>query len=91
MGLGIRGVTFTRNPVVDIPGLGPVEAPILAERGGQQWIIGVHGPLTRDVAPDAKLQEAKEFSTSVPVLLIDDTEITHNLPSASNRVIGALG
>ena len=90
-GLGIRGITFTRNPMVSIPGIGPVEAPILAERGGQQWIIGVHGPLTRDVAPDAKLQEAKEFSTSVPVLLIDDTEITHNLPSASNRIIGALG
>ena len=90
-GLGIRGVTFTRNAMVSIPGIGPVEAPILAERGPQQWIIGVHGPLTRDVAPDAKLQEAKEFSTSIPVLLIDDTEITHNLPSASNRVIGALG
>ena len=65
-------------------------APILATRGGQQWIIGVHGPLTRDVAPDAKLQEAKEFSTSVRVLLIDDTEITHSLPSASQRVIREL-
>ena len=77
--------------MVDVPGIGPVEAPILASAAAQQWIIGVHGPLTRDVAPDAKLQEAKEFSTSVPVLLIDDTEITHSLPSASQRVIRALG
>jgi hypothetical protein len=73
-----------------VPGIGPVDAPILAARGGQQWIIGVHGPLTRDVAPDPKLQEAKEYSTSVQVLLVDDTEITHNLPSASRQIIGLL-
>jgi hypothetical protein len=83
-------VTFTRDAVVDVPGIGPVDAPILATRGSQQWILGVHGPLTRDVAPDAKLQEAKEYSTSVRVLLIDDTEITHSLPSASQRVIEEL-
>ena len=88
--LGLPGVTFTRDAVVDIPGIGPVDAPILATRGGQQWILGVHGPLTRDVAPDAKLQEAKEYSTSVRVLLLDDTEITHSLPSASQRVIREL-
>jgi ATP-dependent helicase YprA (DUF1998 family) len=88
--LRITGVTFNRDVVVDVPGVGPVSAPILATRGGQQWIIGAHGPLTRDVAPDAKLQEAKEFSTSVRVLLIDDTEITHSLPSASQRVIRAV-
>ncbi len=88
--LGLPGVTLTRDAVVDIPGIGPVDAPILATRGGQQWILGVHGPLTRDVAADAKLQEAKEYSTSVRVLLLDDTEITHSLPSASQRVIREL-
>jgi ATP-dependent helicase YprA (DUF1998 family) len=89
-GLGLPDVDFTRDAVVDVPGIGPVVAPILATRDGQQWILGVHGPLTRDVAPDARLQEAKEYSTSVRVLLIDDTEITHSLPSASQRVIREL-
>jgi hypothetical protein len=85
--LCLDGVTLTPDAVIDVPGIGPVDAPILATRGGQQWIIAVHGPLTRDLAPDPKLQEAKEYSTSVRVLLIDDTEITHSLPSASQRVI----
>jgi len=89
-GLGIPGVTFTRSTVVDIPGLGPVEAPILAERGGEQLIVGVHGPLAGDVAPDPKLQDAKELG-STRVILVDDTEVTHNLPFASNRVIGKIG
>jgi ATP-dependent helicase YprA (DUF1998 family) len=84
------GVTFTRDAVVDVPDIGPVTAPILAARGTQQWIIAVHGPLTRGVLPDAKLQEVAEFSTSVQVILIDDTEITHSLPSASKRVIEEL-
>lgn len=87
LGLGLEGVALTRDAVIDIRGIGSVDAPILATRAGQQWIVGVHGPLTRDLAPDAKLQEAKEYSTSVRVLLIDDTEITHSLPSASQRVI----
>ena len=91
-GLGIPGVTFTRNADGRASRASARSRRRSSPSGAaQQWIIGVHGPLTRDVAPDAKLQEAKEFSTSVPVLLIDDTEITHNLPSASNRVIGALG
>lgn len=89
--LGIPGVSFTRNAEVTIPGIGQVTAPILAARNTDQWIFGVHGPLARDVAQDTVLQDAKENSTSVPVILIDDTEITHNLPSASNRVRKALG
>ena len=82
----IDKVTFERRACLEIQGIGVVEAPILAARGDQQWILGVHGPLTRDVAPDQRLQEAKEFG-GVPVLLIDDIEITHSLPSVSRRVI----
>jgi hypothetical protein len=89
--LGVPGVSFARNADVTIPGIGRVTAPILATRDAGQWIFGVHGPLARDVAPDKELQDAKENSTSVPVVLIDDTEITHNLPSASRRVLRAIG
>ena len=89
--LGLEDVIFTRNTMTDIPGIGPVEAPVLAERGSRQWIFGVHGPLAPGIAPDDKLQEAMEFSTSVPVQLIDDMVITHNLPAASRRVLKALG
>lgn len=82
---GIEGVSFQRDVTVDVEGIGPVHAPILARRGDQQWIFGVHGPLTPDVAPTDALGEAKEFG-SVPVDLIDDIVIARNLPSASQRV-----
>ena len=61
-------------------------APILATRGDRQWIFGVHGPLTRDMAPTPELTEAKEYG-SVPVRLIDDMVVARNLPFASQQVL----
>jgi hypothetical protein len=72
--------------MVDVPGIGTIEAPILAARGTQQWIIGVHGPLTLDVPPTKELHDAKEFGGS-QVLLIDDMVISRNLPFATSQVL----
>ena len=85
-GRGLDEVIFRRRSPVEIAGIGSVEAPILATRGDQQWIFGVHGPLTPDIAPNEGLREAKEFGT-VPVHLIDDVVIARNLPFASQQVL----
>ena len=82
----LRGVEFTRKAMVDIAGIGTIKAPILATRGTQQWIIGVHGPLTLDVPPTKELHDAKEFGGS-QVLLIDDMVISRNLPFATSQVL----
>jgi hypothetical protein len=84
---GLDAVEFARNARVDVPGVGPLEAPIVARSGGRELIIGIHGPLTPDHAADEKLREAKEFGTVVPVLLIDEIVIARNLPRASRQVI----
>lgn len=81
-------MTFTSNTDIDVPGVGSVTAPILASRGDQQWIIAVHGPLSKDVLPDERLQEIEE--SGIRVISVDDTEITHSLPWASKRVIAEL-
>jgi hypothetical protein len=83
---GVHGVTFTRNEEIDIDGIGRVVAPILVREQGREWIVGVHGPLTPDVAPCQELRDAKEYS-GVPVVLIDDIVIGRNLPYASRRVL----
>lgn len=83
---GLDGVEFTRKAMVDVPGIGTIEAPILAARDTQQWIIGVHGPLTLDVSPTKELHDAKEFGGS-QVLLIDDMVISRNLPFATSQVL----
>lgn len=88
-GRDLPGIAFERKASVDVPGIGTVEAPILATRGAQKWIIGVHGPLTLDVPPTKELAEAKEFG-GIQVALIDDMVIARNLPFASTQVIKKL-
>jgi ATP-dependent helicase YprA (DUF1998 family) len=79
-------ITFTRNTEVEVPGVGTVHAPILAETQSDRLIIGVHGPLTPDHTPDLHLRDAMEFSGTIPVLLLDEIVITRNLPEAIRRI-----
>lgn len=85
----LPGVELVRRGVVNVPGLGSITAPILATRGSQQWIIGVHCPLTLDVPPTQELHDAKEFG-GIQVPLVDDLVIARNLPYATNQVIKKL-
>jgi hypothetical protein len=85
----VPGVTFQRHQTIDIVGVGPVTAPILATRDGQQWIIGVHGPLTLDLPPTQELFDAKEYG-GIQVSLVDDMVIARNLPFATNSILKML-
>ncbi|MFF9130425.1 DEAD/DEAH box helicase [Streptomyces sp. NPDC014806] len=82
-------VSFVRGAKIDVERVGTITAPILARRGDQQWILGVHGPLSPDLAPTDGLRAAKE-SGNVLVRLIDDMVISRNLPFASQQVLQAL-
>lgn len=83
----LAGVQFRRRVPVQIPGLGDIVAPITAIKGDRTLIIGTHGPLTPDYPADPTLRDAKEFSVSTPVELVDDILIGQNLPAASLQVI----
>jgi len=87
---GLEGVTFTRKACIDVPGIGVIEAPILAQSGGREIIVGIHGPLTPDHAADDAIRQAKEFGAMVPVLLVDELVISRNLPRASQQVREAI-
>ena len=84
----LAAVELARNVSLDLPGIGTVLAPILATKGDQRLIIGVHGPLTLDLAPTIELHNAKEYG--IPVKLVDDMIISRNLPSATSDVIKRL-
>lgn len=84
-------ISWHRNASIEIPGLGTLEAPVLARRDGRPLIVGVHGPLTPDYASDEALRDAKEYGSAVPVLLIDEIVISRNLPRATQQVMEALG
>ena len=89
--LGTEGVEFARNAVVEVPGIGNLEAPILARHSAGDLIIGVHPPLTPGFAAEERLRDAAEFGTTVPVHLTNEILITQNLPRASQSVLTALG
>lgn len=88
--LDVAGVRLARDVAIELPGLGVVRAPILAETSARRWIIGIHGPLTPDEPSDPGLSDAKEYGGAVPVLLLDEIVIARNLPRASRQVIDAV-
>ena len=86
---GLDGVEFIRGTTIDVPGIGEVNAPILARTGNGERIIGVHAPLTPGHSSDEGLSQAAEFSMT-PVQLIDEIKVASNLPAASKEVIQEL-
>jgi hypothetical protein len=87
---GVTGVEFARHQEIEIPGVGMVKAPILVRADGRETVVGVHGPLTPDYTSDETLRAAKEFGAAVPVHLVDEIVISHNLPTASKRILDAV-
>ncbi|MEA2492176.1 MAG: hypothetical protein QOJ29_87 [Thermoleophilaceae bacterium] len=86
---GLDGVGLARRRPIEVPGLGEVTAPILAEVNGRQSLIAIHGPLTPDYLSDEYLQDAKEFG-AIPVIAVDEIMVSLNLPAASKSVIEAI-
>lgn len=83
---GLDGVHFDRNVTVDVAGIGSVLVPILATKdSGAQALIGVHGPLTPDVASTPELHRVYQ-ETFERVKLVDDLIIARSLPNASLEV-----
>lgn len=88
---GIDGLTLDRNSGITVPGLAGVVVPILAKlRKGGQVAIGLHNPLTPGTSSDDGLNQLKEFSLAVPVVLVDELVVRRNLPSATSSLLERL-
>lgn len=87
----IEGLSVYRDWEVDVPGIGPVVAPIFIDHiDGRRAIVGLRGPLTPNEPQSAVLQELKEFGTTIPVILSDEIVVRRNLPRATNEIISEL-
>ena len=84
---GIDDVTFERDATISVEGIGTVNVPILATKAsGDRALIGIHGPLTPDVAPTEELHRVHQ-ETFERVKLVDDLIIARSLPNASREVL----
>jgi len=89
---GIDGLFLERNKRVAVAGLGDVVVPILVTNAsGAQFAIGLHGPLTPNEPTDAALRDVKEYSASLPVILVDELVVRRNLPTATAQIIERIG
>ena len=87
----VTGAVIERDHHLDIPGFGGVDIPIYVSRSsGTDLIVGLHGPLTPDEAPDPTLNEVKEYCPSIPVVLVDELLVRRNLPVATGRLLKQL-
>lgn len=86
----VGSITIERNGAMYVPGFGELVVPILVTRAnGEKRAIGIHGPLTPDAPADMVLQDLKEYG-SVPVILVDEIEVSRNLPRATSDLLATL-
>lgn len=85
----ISNIKFTRNTIIQSPGIGELNAPILADcEDGEQYVISSNSFLTPDTASSPKLNELKEYSGKL--ILKEDLIIKKNLPQATKEIIEKL-
>jgi ATP-dependent helicase YprA (DUF1998 family) len=84
------GATFTLNAAISLTGIGELNVPILATLNGKNIIIGISGPLTPGHTTDPHLTEAANFQAEIPVVLVDEIQITKNLPAATVGILQKL-
>ncbi len=85
---GLDGIELVRNKCLSLPGFGEIVVPILAANNrGTRFAIGLHGPLTPYEPTDAALRDIKEYSASLPVVLVDELVVRRNLPTATAGLI----
>jgi len=84
---GVDGVQFQFDATITVAGIGEVRVPILATKeNGERKLIGVHGPLTPNVAPTPEFHRVAE-ETIERTKLVDDIIIARSLPNATRIVL----
>jgi hypothetical protein len=88
---GIENIRVERKATISVPGAGNVTAPILITTPLGQCIICLCGPLTPGEPSDETLRDLKEYSTTIPVVAVDELVVRRNLPAATTDLLERLG
>lgn len=89
---GDKGLTYSEDAQVFVPGLGDIEIPILAEdKAGRRFAIALSGPLTSDYPIDKAIRELREQTKEIEVVVVNELLVRANLPAATHGIRQKLG
>lgn len=83
-------VAFEPNATVQLDGKA-ITVPILASRGGTQYVIALSGPLTNDHPADPIIRGLRESGSALTVIVENELLVRANLPAATRNVLSKLG
>ena len=84
-------VCFTVGATVSDDSGKNLDVPILAETGGNKFVIALSGPLTSGHPADDRVADLRENSTEYQVIIENELEVRGNLPAVSRKVMQQLG
>lgn len=85
------GVSFKADVEINVPGVGPIMVPLLAEHRSKRFAIALAGALTGDHPADPNLVKLREHSTEITVIPVNELLVRGNLPTATRLVQGEIG
>ena len=88
--LGPRA-TVEQDATREIPGVGPVQVPLVVATDRVTVLVAVSSPVAPDVPPTPELRRAMDASLDGAVRLLDETLVRKNLPHATELVRSWVG
>ena len=85
-----NAVTFQPDVEITLNGKA-VQAPILAERGGKQYVIALSGPLTSGHPADPSIAELRDSGGPYTGIVENELVVRGNLPNATRGIYQQLG
>lgn len=85
---GLAHVTIERNKMIQVPGLGDINAPIvITSASGARTVVALHGPLTPGFLSSQSLNDLKEYAVGTGIIPIDELAVRRTLPWATRSIL----
>jgi ATP-dependent helicase YprA (DUF1998 family) len=86
----LQGITIARDKHIEVPGFGPVVAPIyISLADGSERIVDLTGALTPTQVHDSTVRDLQDVS-SIPVLSCEEVLVSRNLPIVTGELLARL-
>ncbi len=86
-----KGIVLYRDKIVEVQGIGDVNAPIYVDMGNEaKLIIALTNGITPGYPTDKAIRDVMEYSTNCSVIPVDELLVRYNLPEATLSTISKI-